>query len=185
MSQDFLTNHFLLAMPALTDPHFHQSVTYICEHTDKGAMGIIVNRPADLILGDIFKQMDIEARPEAAEQPVLYGGPVLQNRGFVLHTPAGGWESTLQVSDRVAVTTSRDILVAMAEGKGPEQALVALGYAGWGAGQLEAELRDNAWLAAPADLEIMFATPLEKRWAQAARLLGVDPAMLSGDAGHA
>lgn len=189
MSRDFLTNHFLLAMPSLTDSQFHHSVTYVCEHTEEGAMGLMINRAADVQLEEVFRQMEIEIAPEARDNlsrvPVYHGGPVLPNRGFVLHSPVHEWESTLRVSEEVAVTTSRDILLAIAAGEGPENALLALGYAGWGAGQLEEELRGNAWLATPANRDIMFTAPLEKRWSLAARLLGVDPLMLSGDAGHA
>lgn len=186
MAQGFLTNHFLLAMPRLADPNFHQSVTYICEHNDNGAMGIIINRPSELSLGEIFRQMDIAPQQEhSADIAVYSGGPVQQDRGFVLHTPAGKWESSMRISTAISVTTSRDILSAVAKGAGPKRLLIALGYAGWGAGQLEYEMAENAWLSMPADPEIIFNTPYDKRWHSAARLLGVDPLMLSSDTGHA
>ncbi|MGD8573823.1 MAG: YqgE/AlgH family protein [Gammaproteobacteria bacterium] len=185
-NQDFFTNHLLIAMPTLGDPNFSQTVTFICEHTAEGALGIIVNRPLDVQLGDVFEQLSLTAGDErAAQAPVFAGGPVQQERGFVIHRPIGEWEATLQVDDDIGVTSSRDILVAMAEGRGPEQSLVALGYAGWGAGQLEAEVAENSWLSVPADERILFETPSEKRWEEAARLLGVDLNLLSGDAGHA
>lgn len=186
MSQSGLTNHFLLAMPAMAAAPFAHSVTYLCEHNENGAMGIIINRQAEMVLDDLFQQMDIEvADPVIASQAVFAGGPVLQNRGFVLHNPGRDWESSLSISNDIAVTTSRDILVALAAGKGPANVLVALGYAGWGAGQLETELMNNDWLAIPADPAIVFDSPVEKRWQSAAGLLGVDPLMLSGDTGHA
>jgi putative transcriptional regulator len=181
-----LTNHFLIAMPQLADPNFFHTVTYICEHGPEGALGIVINRPMDLTLGDILEHMEIEARAAGvAETPVYMGGPVQQERGFVLHRPAQAWESTLLITDRIGLTTSRDILRAIAGGEGPEHALIALGYAGWGAGQLEQELADNAWLSGPADPAILFHTPDEERWRAAAASLGVDLDLLSGDAGHA
>ncbi|HWP95114.1 MAG TPA: YqgE/AlgH family protein [Gammaproteobacteria bacterium] len=181
-----LTNHFLIAMPTLADPNFVQTVTYICEHSAGGALGIVINRPLDMRLRDILDQLKLPTTNEKViSMPVYAGGPVLPERGFVLHTPHGDWDSSLKVTDEIAVTTSRDILVAMARGEGPERALVALGYAGWGAGQLESEIAQNAWLSAPADTQIIFETPYEKRWQAAARLIGVDPTLLTGDAGHA
>ena len=182
---DFLTNHFLIAMPGLADPNFFHTVTYICEHDADGAMGIVINRPLDLRLGDILTHMDITAIPEAAELPVFQGGPVQTERGFVLHEPLGDWDATLQVSEDIGVTASQDVLASIAAGGGPRRSLIALGYAGWGAGQLEREMADNAWLSGPATAEVLFDTPVEKRWAAAAALLGVDVNLLSGDAGHA
>lgn len=181
-----LNDHFLLAMPTLADPNFAQAVTYVCEHTENGAMGLIVNRSADLTLGDILQQLELTTnRPEIANTPVYYGGPVQQDCGFILHRPAAQWESSLRVTDDIAITTSRDILAALAAGEGPTDFLITLGYAGWGAGQLEQEVADNAWLTAPADSAILFHTPLAKRWHSAARLIGVDPSRLSTDTGHA
>lgn len=181
-----LTNHFLIAMPTLMDPNFHQTVTYICAHNEEGAMGIVINRPLRIDLAQVLSQMDMTpATPEIGTQPVFEGGPVQQDRGFILHRPSGDWGSTIEITDEVGVSTSRDILEAIARGVGPEDALVALGYAGWGAGQLERELAENAWLSGPADPEIMFHLPPEARWRAAARLLGVDLSSLSPQAGHA
>jgi len=181
-----LTNHFLIAMPSLMDPNFHRTVTYLCAHNDEGAMGIVINRPLDLNLGEVLGHMDLESGdPATRGMRVIQGGPVQRERGFVIHEPAGQWDAVLQVSDDIAVATSRDILAAMARGEGPQRALVALGYAGWGAGQLEREVLENAWLSGPADAGIIFDVPFEERWESAARLLGVDVERLSGDAGHA
>lgn len=181
-----LTNHFLIAMPALEDPNFSRTVTYMCAHSDEGAMGIVINRPMDLKLGEMLGHMSIESSdPAVNDTAVLEGGPVQRERGFVLHHPAGDWDSVLKVSDDIAVATSRDILDAVARGAGPERALVALGYAGWAAGQLEREVLENAWLSGPADSAILFDAPFDERWAGAVQLLGVDLERLSGDAGHA
>jgi putative transcriptional regulator len=185
----YLTNQLLVAMPSLEDPNFAHSVTLICEHTDKGALGIVVNRPMSMGLGEVFQQLDLHTDDAALrEQPVLRGGPVHQDRGFVLHAPADGapeWDATLKVSRTLHVTTSRDILGSMARGEGPRPAIVALGYAGWEGGQLEDEIRSNAWLTVPADEAILFATPFEQRWHAAVRLLGIDFERLSSQAGHA
>ncbi len=181
-----LTDHFLIAMPGLDDPNFSRTVTYICEHNERGAMGIVVNRPIGLELGDILVQMDIADVAEPVRRlPVYLGGPVQPERGFVLHPHDRLWGSTLQVSNEISVTTSRDILEAMAAGQGPQHALVALGYAGWGEGQLESELSANTWLSSRADPQIIFELPLEQRWQAAASLLGIDLSLISGDAGHA
>lgn len=186
MDQDFLTNQFLVAMPALEDPNFRESVTYICEHNAQGALGIVINRPTNVVLGDILKQLAIEPGDrKAADTPIYNGGPVQPERGFVIHEPQGGWESTLKIGARIGITTSKDVLAAMARGAGPEKALVALGYAGWGAGQLEEEIKSNSWLSTPADMRIVFEVPVEQRWQAAAKLLGVDLSLLSGDSGHA
>jgi putative transcriptional regulator len=183
---DTLKNQLLIAMPALEDPNFSRTVTYICEHSDQGAMGIVLNRPTELSLADVLRHMDIEGGlGNASEQIVFLGGPVEEERGFVLHSHTTPWASTLAVNDVISVTTSRDILEAMARGEGPTQTLVALGYAGWGAGQLERELQDNAWLSGPADQSILFELPPDQRWEAAARLLGVDVNLLSSEAGHA
>lgn len=181
-----LTNQFLIAMPALADPNFFHTVTYVCAHNQDGAMGIVINRPTDLKLGDILAQMEIEPADEVAKDiPILDGGPVQKERGFVIHRPPGNWDAMLAVGEEMSVTTSRDILAAVAKGEGPQQALIALGYAGWGAGQLEREMAENAWLNGPADQRILFETPMEKRWEAAAALLGIDFDRLSTDAGHA
>lgn len=181
-----LSNHFLIAMPSLADPNFSRTVTLLCEHNEHGAMGLTINRLLDLSLGDILDQLNIQVDdPATAQTPVYQGGPVQEERGFVLHRPAGQWESTLAITDNLGVSASRDILKALARGDGPEEWLVALGYAGWGPGQLERELSDNAWLSGPADADIIFHTPVEKRWHAAAELLGVDLSTLSGETGHA
>ena len=180
-----LTNHFLIAMPALQDPNFYHTVTYICEHNAEGAMGIIINRPLDLSVHELFEQLEIPAGDPAGKQPVYLGGPVQPDRGFVLHRTGQPWDSTLQVTDDVSITASQDILRAMAAGEGPEDALIALGYAGWGKGQIEQELADNAWLSGPADTDIIFRLAAHQRWDAAAGLLGIDLNLLSGEAGHA
>jgi len=185
-----LTGHLLIAMPAMQDPNFTRTVTYICEHTEQGALGIVINRPLDMDLGTIFDQLSLgSADPALARQPVLQGGPVHQERGFVLHEPEENtdqeFDATLAVTDAIRVTTSQDILSAMARGHGPRRAVVALGYAGWGAGQLEKELAQNAWLSVPATPQIIFDTPFELRWHESTRLLGFDPSTLSHQAGHA
>ena len=181
-----LTHHFLVAMPSLMDPSFRSSVTFLCEHSAEGTMGIIVNRPLELKLSEVFVQMDIETQSEYLQQaPVYYGGPVEVGRGFVLHTPLGKWEATMEVGDGIGVTSSRDILAAMAEDAGPKKAIVALGYSGWAAGQLEQELAQNAWLTCPAKAEILFDTDADSKLAAAAAEIGVDMSLLSGEAGHA
>ncbi len=186
MSNIDLTNHFLIAMPAMTDPFFAKSLTYVCEHNDEGAMGIVVNRPISLTLSELFAQINMPLnQPELDDMPVHFGGPVQTDRGFVLHNAEGQWQSTLQVNDKVNLTTSKDILQAVGEGKGPQHLLVSLGYAGWSKGQLEQELADNAWLSVPADAHILFDLPAEQRLPAAMALLGIDFATLSEEAGHA
>jgi len=181
-----LTNHFLIAMPALQDPNFHRSVTLICQHNQEGAMGVVINRPTNLLMREIFDQMDIPATGSRHLDTVVYnGGPVQNERGFVLHDGDENWASSLLVSGRLALTTSRDVLEALADNRGPDHFLVALGYAGWGAGQLEQELSQNAWLNGPADYDILFHTPVEQRWNKAAERLGVDLGRLSAESGHA
>ena len=180
-----LSNHFLIAMPALDDPNFHHTATYICEHDADGALGVVINRPLEMQLGEILQHMDIEtSSEEIASRPVYMGGPVQSDRGFVLHEPVGEWEATLKVADSIGITSSSDILAAMARDEGPERAIVLLGYAGWGAGQLEQELAANAWLSGPASSEVVFNTPWEQRWLAAAALLGVDLTLLSAETGH-
>lgn len=181
-----LTHHFLLAMPGLTDPNFEGALTYICDHGEQGALGIIVNRPMTLSLSGLFEQIGLDLLDtRLMDQPVYLGGPVQNERGFVLHRPIGAWKSTLVVGGQVGLTTSKDILEATAKAEGPEQIVVSLGYAGWGAGQLEEEIKQNAWLTVPADPEVIFALQPSKRLAAALAILGVDPAMLSDEAGHA
>jgi len=183
---DTLTNNFLIAMPAMKDPNFERTVTYICQHNEDGALGIVINRTIDLTVGDVLDQMKIKRDVSVqCDLPVHYGGPVQMERGFILHEDMGNWDSTLKICDVTALTTSRDILEAMASNTGPERSLLALGYAGWGAGQLEREISENAWLHWPANNTLLFSTPVEKRWEEAAALLGVDLSLLSTDAGHA
>jgi putative transcriptional regulator len=187
MSKDgTLTNHLLVAMPGLEDPHFAQTVTLICEHGEKGALGIVLNKPLAMRLSEVLSQMKLPSQSDTiGEKTVLRGGPVHQDRGFVLHRPGGSWESTHRISDNIQVTTSRDVLAAMARGEGPEDAFIALGYAQWDAGQLERELKENAWLTLPVTDEVLFALPYEDRWAAAWRSLGVDVTTVSPHAGHA
>jgi putative transcriptional regulator len=181
-----LTNHLLIAMPQLNDPNFAQTVALICEHTDKGALGIVLNKPLPMKLSDVLSQMKLEPKSEQiGEMPVLRGGPVHTDRGFVLHRPGGQWDHTHKVSDTIQVTTSRDVLAAMARGEGPSDAFIALGYAGWESGQLERELKENAWASMPVDARVVFELPFEERWAGAWRLMGVDVDRLSPEAGHA
>jgi len=186
MSAGYLTNQFLVAMPTMTDANFSQTVTFIWEHNDEGALGIVINRPLQMRLADVFEQLQFPMSPGVSGvQPILQGGPVQTDRGFVVHHIGGTWEHTKKISSRIQVTTSPDILDAMARGTGPSTALVALGYAGWGAGQLEIELAQNAWLTVPCDERILFDTPFEQRWHAAGRLLGIDVATISPQAGHA
>jgi putative transcriptional regulator len=182
----YLTGQLLIAMPGMADPNFTRTVTYVCEHNDKGALGIVVNRPLDMEMAEVFQQLSLSgADPTLAKQIVVRGGPVQTERGFVLHEPGGEWDSTVQVTASIHLTTSQDILAAMAAGDGPKRALMALGYAGWGAGQLEIEMGANAWLSVPGSPAILFDTPFESRWREAARLIGIDVATLSAEAGHA
>jgi putative transcriptional regulator len=187
----FLADHFLIAMPSLADSNFARGVTLICQHDEHGAMGLMVNRLSDYTLGEVLRQMDITSdSPTLGRQVVLLGGPVQPDRGFVLHDDPRDFGSTLRFGQSagrpgLAVSTSRDILQEMARGAGPAHTLVALGYAGWTAGQLEEELAQNAWLTVPADRGIVFDTPLAERWAAAARSIGVDPSQLSDSVGHA
>ena len=185
-SDGSLINQLLIAMPGMPDPNFSTTVTLICEHNDEGALGIVINRPTTLKLGGLFEQLSVDdPDPGAALSPVLSGGPVGTERGFVLHGPEQSYENTLAVSDDIRLTLSRDIIDAMASGDGPAQSLIALGYAGWEAGQLEEEMLANSWLNVPATPEIVFNTPFEDRWDSAARTLGIDIACMSPDAGHA
>jgi putative transcriptional regulator len=210
-----LENQFLIAMPSLADDYFNKTVTYICEHNDEGAMGLIINMPVNITLHDLLKQIEenegedtskdenalaqissSEQEDSAAtiekmtlahslEQLVLSGGPISQNRGFVLHRTQAGWKSSLALSDDIMITTSKDILMSLGTKKAPEQFMVTLGYAGWGPGQLEAELQANSWLTIDADSDILFNTPIEQRWQKATEKLGIDIAHLSSDIGHA
>ena len=186
MSAETFANQLLIAMPGMQDPNFETTVTLVCEHTAEGALGIVINRPLELKLSEVLSQLSLEAADEAlGESPVLGGGPVGHERGFVLHGGRAEWEATLEVSQGIRVTFSRDILAAMAQGSGPENAVVALGYAGWDAGQLEAEMMANAWLTVTATPDIVFDVPYERRWRAAAERLGIDMTRLASDAGHA
>ena len=179
-------NHLLIALPSLRDPYFERSVTLICQHDGDGAMGVMVNRPSEYTLGEVFRQMGIASDDAALQaQVVLGGGPVHPERGFVLHDGERDWESSLAIADSLRITTSRDVLEAMTKGEGPERAVVALGCASWGAGQLEYELGENTWLTVPADAELLFALPLEARWQAAAGRIGVDLARVADYSGHA
>jgi len=185
-----LTNQFLIAMPGMADEAFSGSVVYMCEHNDKGALGLVINKPISLTLGNLFEKVELSPpHEELAERPVFYGGPVQSERGFVLHEPldaAGGhYNATLAVPGGLEMTTSRDVLEALSNGAGPKRLLVTLGYSGWAAGQLEEEIGRNGWLTVDATPEIIFDTPVELRYTAALALLGVDPRMLSMDAGHA
>lgn len=181
-----LTHHFLIAMPTMADPNFARTLTYICEHNRQGALGIVVNRPLDMTLGMLFERIDIPLKNERlANQPVMYGGPVQTDRGFVLHRPVGSWQATLPVNDELGLTSSRDILQSVGSLGVPEEFLVSLGYAGWAPGQLEYELAQNAWLTVAADPDIIFGLPPEQRLPAAMQLLGFDLANLSDVAGHA
>jgi len=181
-----LAGQLLIALPALSDPNFARSVTLICQHDADGAMGVVVNRPSEYTLGEVFRQMGIESGDESLNaRQVVAGGPVHPERGFVLHDGERGWDSSLAIGDGLYVTTSRDVLEALARGEGPGSAMVALGCAGWGAGQLEHELRENSWLTAPADAELLFGLPLDARWQGAAGRIGVDMSRMADYAGHA
>ncbi|WP_125076138.1 YqgE/AlgH family protein [Pseudoxanthomonas sp. SGT-18] len=184
--QDNLANHLLVALPALADPNFSRTVALVCQHDDDGAMGVVVNRPSEYTLGQVLAQMGIDSTDAAlCARPVLHGGPVHQERGFVIHDGDRGWDSSLKVGEGLYLTTSRDVLEAMAAGEGPANAVLALGCAGWGAGQLEHELAENTWLTVPADKELLFGLPLDSRWQTAAHRIGVDLFRLAGYSGHA
>ena len=181
-----LAGQLLIALPALADPNFARSLVLLCQHDGEGAMGLVVNRQAEYTLGDVFGQMGIGCEDAAlCDRPVLAGGPVHPERGFVLHDGAGRWDSSLRIDPDLHVTTSRDVLEAIARGEGPERVAVALGCAGWGAGQLEHELTEHSWLNAPADAELLFTLPLEARWQAAAGRIGVDMQHVAGYTGRA
>jgi putative transcriptional regulator len=185
-----LSNQFLIAMPGMLDDSFAGSVVYLCEHSERGALGLVINKPIDINLKNLFDKVELNLdREELAEQPVFYGGPVQTERGFVLHDKreddAGKYNSTLSVPGGLDMTTSKDVLEDLASGAGPKRILVTLGYSGWSAGQLEDELGRNGWLTVDADPAIIFDTPIEQRYERALSLLGFDPRMLSQEAGHA
>jgi putative transcriptional regulator len=182
----YLKHHFLIAMPHMADPNFAQTVTYLVEHNEQGAMGLVINRPNGLNLADVLEQLRPEETPPAICQslPIFAGGPVQTDRGFVLHPSGQSFQATLELGE-LALSTSQDALFAIADGSGPAKHLITLGYAGWEAGQLEAELTDNAWLTCPADATILFDTPAEQRLSAAAARLGINLSLLTAQAGHA
>jgi putative transcriptional regulator len=182
-----LSQQLLLAMPGKVSGNLANTVIYVCEHTEHGALGLVINRPTDITVGDLLKRIDLDLSLEIGavqDAPVFFGGPVQTDRGFVLHAPIGGYSSSIQLGD-VALTTSRDVLQDVAKGKGPAHLLITLGYAGWGAGQLESEMSRNAWLNVAANTDILFNTPFESRYEVALSQLGINPLMLTGEAGHA
>ncbi|KOO05135.1 YqgE/AlgH family protein [Vibrio nereis] len=185
-----LTNHFLVAMPGMKDPYFQRSVIYVCEHNEDGAMGLMINAPIDITVGKMLKQVDVQPvhpqlHTESLERPVLNGGPVSNDRGFILHHPKDKYESSIQMTDNISVTTSRDILSVLGTEAEPNKYLVALGYSGWEAGQLEIELSENSWLTIEADPDVIFNTPINERWQKAVQMLGIDASQLSSEIGHA
>ena len=184
-----LANHFLIAMPSIQDPIFGGTVVYICEHNEKGVLGVVINKPTDMTMEVLFDRVDLKLAPglrsSVVEQPIMFGGPVQDDRGFVLHSPGGRYSSSLTVTDDVAFTTSIDVLEAVASGAGPARMLVSIGYAGWSPGQLEEELSRNGWLTVGADAKVLFDLPIEERYTAAIKLLGIDPLMLATEAGHA
>ncbi len=183
---EYFTNQFLIAMPGLQDPNFKGSVVFVCEHNAEGAMGVVVNHPLAIPASRIFESLELDAPENLGETRLLLGGPMHPERGLILHRPGQRqWESTIRVDPDILVTASKDILEDMASGSGPEEALIVLGYAGWGPGQLEAEVSSNAWLTVPADADIIFRTPFEQRAQAALQSIGIDARQLAVQAGHA
>jgi putative transcriptional regulator len=184
-----LANHFLIAMPSMQDPVFGGTVVYICEHNDNGVLGVVINKPTDMTMEILFERIDLKLSEglltTVVNEPIMFGGPVQDDRGFVLHTPGARYSSSLTVTDEVAFTTSIDVLEAVAMGQGPERMLVSIGYSGWSPGQLEDEISRNGWLTVGADPRILFELPAEERYFAAMKLLGFDPLMLASEAGHA
>jgi putative transcriptional regulator len=184
-----LANHFLIAMPSMQDPIFGGTVVYVCEHNENGVLGVVINKPTDMTMEVLFERIDLEVSSAAdrhmESEPIMFGGPVQDDRGFVLHTPGARFSSSLTVTNDVAFTTSIDVLEAVARGKGPERMLVSIGYSGWSPGQLEDEISRNGWLTVVADPRILFDLPVEERYSAAMKLLGIDPWMLTSEAGHA
>ncbi|WP_379681623.1 YqgE/AlgH family protein [Massilia consociata] len=184
-----LANHFLIAMPSIQDPIFGGTVVYVCEHNEKGVLGVVINKPTDMTMEVLFDRIDLKLaeglRASVVDEPIMFGGPVQDDRGFVLHSPGGRFSSSLTVTDDVAFTTSIDVLEAVASGSGPARMLVSIGYAGWSPGQLEEEISRNGWLTVGADPRVLFDLPIEERYTAAIKLLGIDPLMLATEAGHA
>lgn len=186
MENASLTGHFIIAMPSLIESYFDQSVTYICEHDENGAFGIVINHETDITLDEFTSDFNIDSiNTLIHNQKLFIGGPVQQDRGFILHRSGNEWESTLKVDDQISLTTSRDIIEAIAKNKGPKDNIIALGYAGWAPGQLEQEFLDNAWLSCPANEKIIFNTPVNQRFQAAADIIGVDMSTISNESGHA
>ncbi|MEQ1661757.1 MAG: YqgE/AlgH family protein [Thiobacillus sp.] len=179
------THHFLIAMPGMVDPNFNGTLTYICDHGSQGALGVVINRPLDLDLSMLFEQIGLPLPERLHRKTVYFGGPVQTERGFVLHSPPLTYSSTLTVQDAISLTTSKDVLEAVSQGAGPDKFMVSLGYAGWAAGQLEEEVKQNAWLSVEADPQVIFDLAPEARLPAAMRLLGIDFTNLSEEAGHA
>jgi putative transcriptional regulator len=182
-----LQNYLLIASPSMDDPYFARTVTYICEHNEHGAMGLVINQPVGMYLKELVAQVDDKAEviDEKAEDIILAGGPVSQDRGFILHTSQPGWTSSLTMTPEVMVTTSKDIISSLGNNDAPEKSLIMLGYAGWTAGQLEEEIQTSSWLMVEADTEILFDTPIHKKWETAVQRLGIDVWQLGPDIGHA
>lgn len=183
-----LANHFLIAMPSMQDPVFGGTVVYVCEHNENGVLGVVINKPTDMTMEVLFERIDLEVtagRDAMTSKPIMFGGPVQDDRGFVLHTPGVRYSSSLTVTDDVAFTTSIDVLEAVAKGTGPQRMLVSIGYSGWSPGQLEDEISRNGWLTVNADPAVLFEVPIEERYVAAMKLLGIDPLMLTSEAGHA
>jgi putative transcriptional regulator len=182
-----LANHFLIAMPSMQDPVFGGTVVFICEHNENGVLGVIINKPTDMTMQVLFERIDLPLQAELpdTDTAVLFGGPVQDDRGFVLHTPGMRYSSSLTVTDEVAFTTSIDVLEAVAAGTGPQKILVSIGYSGWSPGQLEDEISRNGWLTVAADPALLFEVPVENRYTAAMALLGIDPLMLTSEVGHA
>jgi putative transcriptional regulator len=184
-----LANHFLIAMPAMQDPVFGGTVVYVCEHNENGVLGVVINKPTDMTMQVLFERIDLKLQggldQPIVDEPIMFGGPVQDDRGFVLHTPGVRYSSSLTVTEDVAFTTSIDVLEAVAAGEGPQRMLVSIGYSGWSPGQLEDEISRNGWLTVGADPRILFDMPIEDRYVAAMKLLGIDPLMLTSEAGHA
>ena len=186
VKNESLKNQFLISMPAMLDPNFVRTVTLICQHDDKGAMGLIINRPLNMTVGEVLEQLEIdkEETPQS-DLPIYSGGPVQTSVGMILHNTCEHWESTMQISDELALTTSKDILNDIAKNEGPDKSMLVLGYAGWGAGQLDEEIAANAWLTVPATPAIIFDTPVDQRWLRSGALVGVNIHQISAQTGHA
>ena len=184
-----LANHFLIAMPTMQDPVFGGTVVYVCEHNENGVLGVVINKPTDMTMQVLFERIDLKLQggleQPIVDEPIMFGGPVQDDRGFVLHTPGARYSSSLTVTEEVAFTTSIDVLEAVAAGEGPQRMLVSIGYSGWSPGQLEDEISRNGWLTVGADARILFDMPIEDRYVAAMKLLGIDPLMLTSEAGHA